>query len=232
MSSWGNNDNAANAPLWAAHSVNLRGNTTSISALFDNTTANSFLVNTSGGGQRFSNTTVGLFAIDAYEEAVSESPTAGKFAHSGWNIVTTGQGGRAGRIQTETLVALANVYGDSDGQLYPNVAITLVGPSNASVISNGSFANIAVFTVSTTLTGNTAANITYQWQYNNASGSAGWANIPANTTVIHWAGATTATLQAEPATTANNGTVLRAVVYANDEGVTAYSSNATLTVPA
>ena len=63
MSSWGNYDNAANSPLWAAHSVNLKANSTNISTVFNNTTANSFAVNTSGGGQRFSNVTVGLFGI-------------------------------------------------------------------------------------------------------------------------------------------------------------------------
>ena len=53
---------------------------------------------------------------------------------------------------------------------------------------------------------------------------------PANTNPIHWSGATTGTLQARPATTANNNTVLRVVVTAADQGVTATSANATLTV--
>lgn len=34
--------------------------------------------------------------------------TAGSTAHAGWVKVTTGTGGRAGRVQTEVLVALAN----------------------------------------------------------------------------------------------------------------------------
>ena len=33
---------------------------------------------------------------------------SGKIAHTGWNLKTTGTGGRASRIQFETLVALAN----------------------------------------------------------------------------------------------------------------------------
>ena len=33
---------------------------------------------------------------------------SGKVAHVGWNLKTTGSGGRAGRIQFETLVALTN----------------------------------------------------------------------------------------------------------------------------
>ena len=33
---------------------------------------------------------------------------SGKIAHAGWNLKTTGSGGRSGRVQFETLVALTN----------------------------------------------------------------------------------------------------------------------------
>ena len=72
MSSWGNNDNSANAPLWAAMTVNLSPNSTNTAALFDNTTANNIAVTLADGSVRQGQKTVGLFAIDAQEEAVAE----------------------------------------------------------------------------------------------------------------------------------------------------------------
>jgi hypothetical protein len=38
-------------------------------------------------------------------------------AHAGWNIKTTGSGGRAGRVTMETLVALSNVVGDGSDDI-------------------------------------------------------------------------------------------------------------------
>lgn len=45
-----------------------------------------------------------------YQAANSQALYAngGVVAHTGWNKITTGTGGRAGRVQTEVLVALAN----------------------------------------------------------------------------------------------------------------------------
>ena len=227
MSSWGNNDNAANAPYWAVNSTivhatdvahSAAGSTAAnVALLYANTQADAYIT-----GE-----TIGLFAIDAQEIAAQGHGVGG---HAGWNLRTVGSGGRAGRVQTETLVALANVIGDGDAQTYANVSISLSGPSNGSVLSQASYANVVSFTVSPTLSGNTSAALTYQWQYLNGAGA--MVNIPANTAPIQWAGATTATLQARPATTANNGTVLRVIVTAADEGVTATSANVTLTIPA
>jgi hypothetical protein len=225
MSSWGNNDNAANAPYWAVNSTIMNvadaeqygsaPTSANVAKLFGNTTADVYTT-----GQ-----TVGLFAVDPQESLATHA------SHGGWILKTTGSGGRAGRVQNEVLVALSTVNSDSDGQVYANVSITLTGPDSASVLANATyFANVTSFTVTPSLVGNTSATLTYQWQYNNASGSAGWANIPANTNPIQWSGKTSATLQARPATTSNNGTVLRVVVTAADQGVTATSANAVLTV--
>jgi hypothetical protein len=226
MSSWGNNDNAANAPYWAVNSTILNAadaksvaaapTAANVALLYANTTADVYTV-----GE-----TIGLFGVDAQEASSTNR------VHTGWVLKTTGSGGRAGRVQEEVLVALSNFVGtDGDAQQYANVTITLSGPSNGSVLANATyFANVVSFTTTPTLDGNTAATLTYQWQYNNASGSTGWTNIPANTNPIQWSGATTGTLQARPATTANNGTILRVVVTAADQGVTATSANATLTV--
>lgn len=225
MSSWGNNDNAANAPYWAVNSTIVNAadvksvaaapTAANVALLYGNTTAN---VYTAGE-------TIGLFGVDAQEADVAGNGTV----HTGWVLKTTGSGGRAGRVQQEVLVALSEMKGpDGDAQQYPNVSITLSGPSNGSVLANATYyANVVSFSVTPTLNGNTEATLTYQWQYDN---SGTWANIPANTTPIRWSGATTSTLQARPGTTANNGTVLRVVVTAADQGVTATSANATLTV--
>jgi len=223
MSSWGNYDNSANAPYWAVNSAIAPNNPTAarptaanVALLYGNTTSNVYT----------QNETIGLFGVDAQEVAANSS----KVPHQGWVLKTTGSGGREGRVQQEVLVALSNVYGDGDGQVYPNVSIILVGPSNTSVAANGTYSNVAIFTVSPTLSGNTSASLTYLWQYNNTSGSTGWTNIPANTVPIQWSGTTNSILYVRPSTTANDQTVLRVTVTAADQGVTSVSGNAILTV--
>lgn len=225
MSSWGNNDNAANSPYWAVNSTimnvvptELNGSAptaANVARLYGNTTADVYTT-----GQ-----TIGLFGVDNQESLATHA------THTGWVLRTTGSGGRAGRVQHEVLVALSSMNGpDGDGQEYANVAITLETTGAASVVANASFANSATFTVTPTLVGNTSATLTYQWQYNNASGSYGWANIPANTANIRFAGSTTATLYVIPAVTSNTTNVYRAVVTAADQGVSATSSNNTITI--
>jgi hypothetical protein len=231
MSSWGNYDNAANAPYWAVNSTivnatDVKNNAAmptaaNVALLFGNTTSNVYTV-----GE-----TIGLFAVDSQEQRAYQGTTTAHAPHMGWVLRTTGQGGRAGRVQHETLVCLANVYSDSDGQQFPNVTISLATSGDTSVLANATyFANVATFTVTPTLTGNTNATLTYQWQYNNSTGTFGWANIPANTTGIHFAGATTSTLYVMPGTTANTTNRYRAIVTAAAQGVTATSSNNIITI--
>lgn len=237
MSSWGNVDNAANAPLWAAETVNLSPTSASITQIYDNTqanNANNVAVTLGDGSVRQGSVTYGLFNLDANETQVEDAnPTGGYIVHSGWNLVKTGQGGRAGRIQTETLVCLNTVISDSDGQTYANVSITLTSPSNATVTHGSANANTVTFTVTPTLTGNTAANLTYQWQVNNNSGGS-WVNMtngasgqPGGTIAGNVA---TPTLYVTPWNTTANNYVFRCVVTAADEGVVAYSSNAEITI--
>ena len=59
-----------------------------------------------------------VFGVDVTETAVNR-----KVAHAGWVKVTTGTGGRAGRVLRETLVAMgvtANVMGDSEDTAFPD----------------------------------------------------------------------------------------------------------------
>lgn len=224
MSSWGNNDNAANAPYWAVNSAIAPDNpnraaptAANVALLYANTTPNVYI----------QDTTIGLFGVDAQEDGV----IGNKGAHTGWTVKTQGSGGRAGRVTYETLVALSNMFTDGDGQLLPNVSITLAVTSSASVKANTLYANSASFVVTPTLAGNTAAVLTYQWQVNNAAGSLGWTNVvngtPANT---NYTGGTTTTLLVKPADTTVNGYKFRAIVTAADQGVTATSANGTITV--
>jgi hypothetical protein len=219
MSSWGNNDNAANAPYWAVNSTIVKNNpsgatptSANVAKLYANTTANVYI----------QDITVGLFGVDAQESLATHAQ------HTGWTLRTTGSGGRAGRVTNEVLVALSTMSGDGDAQVYANVSITLSGPSNASALANATyFANTVSFSVTPTLAGNTAATLTYLWQYLNG---ATWTNLTANNTNIHYNGATTNTLYAMPGTTAASGTIYRCTVTAADQGVVAYSSNATITI--
>ena len=224
MSSWGNNDNAANAPYWAVNSTIVNAadvkavaaapTAANVALLYGNTTANVYT----------SRETIGLFGVDAQEADVGN-------VHTGWVLKTTGQGGRAGRVQQEVLVALSQIKSDGDEQVYANVEITLVGPSNQTVASNTSNANSAVFSVTPTLVGNTSATLTYQWEVNNASGSLGWTSVangtPSNTT---YTGGTTASLSVVPYAADANNYVYRVVVTAADQGVTATSANGSIRV--
>ena len=120
---------------------------------------------------------------------------------------------------------------DGDGQTYANVSITLAGPSNAQVGASSTNANSVIFSVSPTLVGNTSATLTYQWQVNSNTGALGWTSVanstPTNTSYV---GGTSASLSVYPKTAAANAYVFRAVVTAADQGVTATSSNAIITI--
>ena len=92
MSSWTNVDEAAGAPLWSVAAIRKTPSTANRTDLFNDTTADNFI-----SGQ-----TIGLFN---FKDSETQS---GAVAHVGWNLKTTGSGGRAGRVQFETLVALTN----------------------------------------------------------------------------------------------------------------------------
>ena len=230
MSSWGNNDNAANAPYWAVNSTithtaaSVRHATptaANVAYLYANTSADAYITGS----------TVGLFGVDAQEAGADHSVT-----HPGWVLRTVGSGGRAGRVQNEVLVALSGMSADGadgDNQTFANVSIVLSISGDQTVYSNSTWSNTATFSVTPTISGNTNANIVYTWQKNNVVGDAGWSSV-ANTDVpdVKIAGMSTTTLTVKPKTTANTDTVYRLQAVAADEGVTAYSANATLTIPA
>lgn len=241
MSSWGNHDNAANAPYWAINStlvsvdrqpVGTRPTAANVALLYGNTTPN---VYTTGE-------TIGLFLADAAEEQVQES-AGNKPAHSGWNLKTTGSGGRNGRVHWETLVALANITTDnnSDDATLPDAIITISQPIAIGGPVSANSANVVTFSVVGTTVVPSSAALTYQWQVNNNSGGA-WVNIDTGTNVttgqpgnMTKTGANTATLVLDPTGTSANNYVFRAVVTATNPGITnssavAYSSNARILI--
>ncbi len=91
MSSHTNVDEAAGAPLWAVEAIRKAKTNANRTDLFNDATANNFI----------SGVTIGLFNY-------KDSETTSAMAHAGWNLKTTGSGGRAGIIQYETLVCLTN----------------------------------------------------------------------------------------------------------------------------
>jgi hypothetical protein len=226
MSSWGNNDNAANAPYWAVNSTivnatNVKDNyaaptADNVARLYANTTADVYTV-----GE-----TIGLFAVDTNEASVN-----GK-THSGWVLRTTGSGGRANRIQEEVLVAISNFNGDDEDTTYQDAIITIgTNPSANSVVYGDS--NTATFTVVASITtGNTAAPLTYQWQRSATLGGS-YVNVsngtPANTT---YSGATGATLTVTPTFTDANNNYYRVTVSATGTGASTTSTPVKLTVTA
>ena len=92
MSSWTNVDEAAGAPLWSVAAIRKTPSTANRTDLFNDSTADNFI-----SGQ-----TIGLFN---FKDSETQS---GAVAHVGWNLKTTGSGGRASRVQYECLVALTN----------------------------------------------------------------------------------------------------------------------------
>ena len=92
MSSWTNVDEAAGAPLWAVEAIRKEKSNANRTDLFNDSTANNFI----------SGVTIGLFN---FKDSETQS---GAVAHVGWNLKTTGSGGRASRVHFECLVALTN----------------------------------------------------------------------------------------------------------------------------
>ncbi len=104
MSLWGNLDAANNAPIFGpTGGVGLTANT---QQLFGNTTVATISTSLGVAGQA-----IGVFGIDASEKANTGANTAG--CHAGWVLRKAGTGGRAGRVQNETLVAMGSMFGDA-----------------------------------------------------------------------------------------------------------------------
>ena len=135
---------------------------------------------------------------------------------AGWNLKTTGSGGRSGRVFHEVLVAMGSISGDND-TVAPEITISSQ-PANQSVTAPAP----ATFSVTATRTG--TGTLTYQWQIQQ-EGAGAWANISGATSASYTTGAT-ATGDGSGATDGDKYRVIVSLVGA--ESVT--SNAATLTV--
>ena len=178
MALWGNVDNVANTVSYGPALRKKKANTANSAEMFANTT------------------TMGVFAVTPGEANALD----GKVAHSGWILRTVGTGGRAGRIQYETLVAMSSITGDSEDVATPDVLLAFTAqPLARSVAAPAA----ATFTVVATATPN--ETITYQWQISTGGAYSNITNAGVYTT------ATTATLNISNVT-GLNGNRYRCVI--------------------
>lgn len=90
MAQWGTNDVTSNSVIWAPAYVKVAPTATDRDILYNQANADFY----------FTGTTIGMYGVDANEISVDPG-----VAHTGWVLRTAGTGGRAGRVQTEVLVA-------------------------------------------------------------------------------------------------------------------------------
>lgn len=205
MAQWKNTDATANSVIWAAGQLKIAANTANRDALFGNTTADAMI-----SGQ-----TVGMFAADVTETKVNPAIT-----HAGWVLRTVGSGGRAGRVQYETLVAMGSLTADAEDAVLADARLTWVTqPVAASVTALAA----ATFTIAVSVVPGTVTP-TYVWQANTGAGFANLSNAGV------YSNTTTTTLSISNST-GLNGVQYRALALATGAN-TITSTAATLTVGA
>lgn len=208
MAQWGKNDAASNSVLWAPQQMKQAPNTSNRDALFGNTTSNAY----------FDGVTIGQYGVDDGEIAANPA-----VAHTGWVLRTEGQGGRAGRVLTEVLVA-GGMAGDAEDTAYPDYTLRVT--TNPSSTSGNSSANeTKTFTVAGASTPS-GASLSYLWYYSTNGGT----TYATTAAVSGFSGQTTTTLSVNTAIL-NTNTLVRAVVSATG-AASVNSSAATLTVTA
>ena len=206
MPLWGSVDNAANSSIAAVAQIYKSITTANQTALYDNVTVGAFVTNVA----------IGQFGVDTTEIRAMQSMPHPQ--HAGWVLRKEGTGGRAGRVQFETLVAMGSMNGDgSDDTWIPDYYLSISSqPSNANGAGN------VTLTVAATSTPS-GASLSYLWQRNPGTG---WVDV-ANTAGLYFNNTSpTLTVNAAIAT----GNVFRADVIATGAN-TIYSSNASVTTP-
>ena len=115
MALWGNLDASNNAPIFAGTGgLGLTANTQG--GLFNNVTVATTSTDVGVAGMA-----IGVFGVDTAEKSntATSANTAG--GHAGWVLRKQGTGGRAGRVQYETLVAMGSMTSDgSDDNPLPD----------------------------------------------------------------------------------------------------------------
>jgi hypothetical protein len=227
MSSWGNYDNAANAPYWAVTQVSTGVNkaaaaptAANVALLYGNTTSDVYVT-----GE-----TVGLFMADKFEVQAADSSIPG----TGWVLKTEGSGGRAGRVTWEVLACVSEVSNDAaateDTTLVDAVVTFLTSPTGVQFVAGAG--NNGTFSVTTSVVPENAT-LTYVWQYSTDGTTYATAanGVTANTTYV---GNTTPSLTVYATNTDANTYYYRVQITANNalaNSNTVYtSSNARITL--
>ena len=103
MPLWSNIDANTSVPKSAPSLVSLENTQDNSNLMYANTTADAFVTNE----------TIGVFGVDSTEQGIAGN-AGNTGAHAGWIIRTEGSGGRAGRVHSETLVAMGSISSDGD----------------------------------------------------------------------------------------------------------------------
>lgn len=208
---YGKSDAASNVSVVVCSTVQATPNTANRDALYGNTTADAFV----------SGATKGIFGVDVAEARAARAGANTRVVTPGYQLRTEGSGGRAGRVQYETLVAV-RLSTDAEDTVFADYKLVInTQPSNDS--ANSTADEIATFTV---VGGSvpSGATLSYVWQKYNGSAFANLSNAGA------YSNTTTATLSVL-ANTATDGEIYRVRVASANGGANAvFSSNATLTI--
>lgn len=211
MALYGKSDAASNVSVAVCSSVQASPTTSNRAALYGNTTANAFV----------SGATKGVFGVSVGEAQTARAGDGTRVSSPGYQLRTVGSGGRAGRVQNETLAAV-RITTDAEDVVFANYKLVInTQPSSASGSASGN--QVVSFAVGAGSTPSGAV-IDYIWQKYNGSAFANLTNTGA------YGGTTTATLTVN-ANTAANGEIYRARVSSSSGGAkTVYTSNAVITV--
>jgi hypothetical protein len=112
MALWSNTDANTSAPKYVTSYLKVSQSSANVNLAYGNTTTSAFITGAN----------VGIFAVDTSEMAnTSATNKASHPTHSGWVLRKAGTGGRAGRVQTEVLVAMGSITGDGSASANDDV---------------------------------------------------------------------------------------------------------------
>jgi len=211
MPLWSSTDANTGSPKFTPAQFKLATTQANANTLFSNTNPNVVVTGIN----------VGVFGIDT-DEMQAMSANAARPAHAGWVVRTSGQGGRAGRVHYETLVAGGSITGDAEDTVHPDWRIVIYDQPES---SNQQTSNAISFTVNAN-TVPPGKTLRYQWQSDGGPPAQTWANV-ANTGVF--TNSNTSTLNiSNNALLADN--VYRVIVSSGNGATSVTSANVTISI--
>lgn len=144
---WSSNNEANGVPIWSPREIKQAANALNANNIWQNQVPNF-------GGTANNTAAVGVFGVNATSLATVGRPGI----HTGWVRQTVGRGGRAGRIQYETLVA----GGMSGNSAQFNIVIW-GQPGNVSNTGN------TPVNVSVNAAAKDGSSLTYVWHFGNGN---------------------------------------------------------------